>query len=426
VYDAGTTDLSTIFSDDSSTALANPFTAQSNGLVFFYAADGRYDVQLTGGGLSSPLTLYDNILDDAGSNPLIAAIAALSSNGLITRTSSSTAEARTIASSDANIAVANGDGVSGNPTLTLGPTLTGQTISGSVNTLTVLAASQLSGAVPLANGGTGEVLADPGADRIMFWDNSAAAVDWLTAGTGLSISGTTLSATNSGTIEGSGTANTIAKFDDTESITDSGITDDATTIKLARNTRITSGALSVNGDFTAQAQIHAKTTNLGLILEETDAASNEKVILFDQTAGVFALKTMTDAYGAGATVFTVDRNGTALLFMAMATRLSELQGADVVAANNLVLGTDGNTFEITGATQINLLSNLSWQNGAKITLLFASTPTVKHAQATSTTNITILLAGAVDFVASAGDTLTLVLSEIGGTQAWREISRAVI
>jgi len=103
-----------------------------------------------------------------------------------------------------------------------------------------------------------------------------------------------------------------------------------------------------------------------------------------------------------------------------------LQGADVVAANNLVLGTDGNTFEITGATQINLLSNLSWQNGAKITLLFASTPTVKHAQATSTTNITILLAGAADFVASAGDTLSLVLSEIGGTQAWREISRAVI
>lgn len=102
------------------------------------------------------------------------------------------------------------------------------------------------------------------------------------------------------------------------------------------------------------------------------------------------------------------------------------QGADVASANNLVLGTDGDVFEITGTTQINLISNLNWANGSRITLLFTSNPTVKHNQATSTTNITIQLAGAADFVASAGDTLTLVLSEIGGTQAWREVSRAVI
>ena len=107
-------------------------------------------------------------------------------------------------------------------------------------------------------------------------------------------------------------------------------------------------------------------------------------------------------------------------------RLKANQGADVASANNLALGTDGNVFEITGTTQINLISNVSWKNGSQITLLFTSTPTVKHNQATSGTNITIQLAGAADFVATAGDTLTLVLCEIGGTQAWREISRAVI
>lgn len=107
-------------------------------------------------------------------------------------------------------------------------------------------------------------------------------------------------------------------------------------------------------------------------------------------------------------------------------RLKESQGADVASANNLVLGSDGNVFEITGTTQVNLISNLTWQNGSFVTLLFTSTPTVKHNQATSTTNITIQLAGAADFAATAGDTLTLVLSEIGGTQAWREVSRAVI
>lgn len=107
-------------------------------------------------------------------------------------------------------------------------------------------------------------------------------------------------------------------------------------------------------------------------------------------------------------------------------RLVTSQGADVASANNLVLGNDGNVFEITGTTQINLISNITWQNGSKITLLFTSNPTVKHNQATSTTNITIQLAGSVDFAATAGDTLSLVLCEIGGTQTWREISRAVI
>ena len=44
----------------------------------------------------------------------------------------------------------------------------------------------------LANGGTGASLTDPGADRIMFWDDSASAVTWLTPGTGLGITTTTI------------------------------------------------------------------------------------------------------------------------------------------------------------------------------------------------------------------------------------------
>lgn len=48
--------------------------------------------------------------------------------------------------------------------------------------------------VALADGGTGASLADPGADRIMFWDDSAGAVTWLTAGSGLTITDTTITA----------------------------------------------------------------------------------------------------------------------------------------------------------------------------------------------------------------------------------------
>ena len=42
------------------------------------------------------------------------------------------------------------------------------------------------------------VIADPGADRIRFWDDSAGAEAYLTAGAGLTISGTTITATNTG------------------------------------------------------------------------------------------------------------------------------------------------------------------------------------------------------------------------------------
>lgn len=54
--------------------------------------------------------------------------------------------------------------------------------------------------VALADGGTGASLSDPNADRLMFWDDSAGSVDWLTAGSGLSISGTTITVTATGSV----------------------------------------------------------------------------------------------------------------------------------------------------------------------------------------------------------------------------------
>lgn len=44
----------------------------------------------------------------------------------------------------------------------------------------------------LAAGGTASALADPGADRILFWDDTAGSNTWATVGTGLAITDTTL------------------------------------------------------------------------------------------------------------------------------------------------------------------------------------------------------------------------------------------
>jgi hypothetical protein len=70
-------------------------------------------------------------------NAELAAISGLSSNGLIARTSSSTAAARTLTGTAGQITVVNGDGVSGNPTLSLPTALT------SVNSVTSPSASNL-------------------------------------------------------------------------------------------------------------------------------------------------------------------------------------------------------------------------------------------------------------------------------------------
>lgn len=91
-----------------------------------------------------------------------------------------------------------------------------------------------------------------------------------------------------------------------------------------------------------------------------------------------------------------------------AGRLMARQGAAVTAANNLTLGTDGNYFQVAGATQINLLDSTSWQGGAEATLKFNSNPVVKHNQAASGNFFPIMLAGGVDFSTSANATLTVV------------------
>lgn len=52
--------------------------------------------------------------------------------------------------------------------------------------------------VALADGGTGASLTDPNADRIGFWDDSAGAFTWLTPGTGLTITNTTIDASAGG------------------------------------------------------------------------------------------------------------------------------------------------------------------------------------------------------------------------------------
>jgi hypothetical protein len=67
VYDAGTTNKTTIYSDNMGTSLGNPFTANTTtGYWDFYAANGsRVDVVISGAGIPTPFTYGDIFLSDS-------------------------------------------------------------------------------------------------------------------------------------------------------------------------------------------------------------------------------------------------------------------------------------------------------------------------------------------------------------------------
>lgn len=88
--------------------------------------------------------------------------------------------------------------------------------------------TQVMGILPLANGGTGEALSDPGYDAIMGWDNTDNAVSFWHIGTGLSYNHSTHTISATGTIEvdenGSSVVSAATKINFTGSVnvTDAG------------------------------------------------------------------------------------------------------------------------------------------------------------------------------------------------------------
>jgi hypothetical protein len=76
VYNSGLLTLATIYSDNSNTPLANPFTASITGYWAFYAnstaPNNRYDVSLSGGGISGTITYPDIELTDLASGGITA------------------------------------------------------------------------------------------------------------------------------------------------------------------------------------------------------------------------------------------------------------------------------------------------------------------------------------------------------------------
>jgi hypothetical protein len=139
-----------------------------------------------------------------------------------------------------------------------------------------------SGQLAMANGGTGASLSDPGADRMLFWDDSAGTMTWMSLGTGLSISGgTTLN--SSGGISGSGTTGVMPIWTGSTSLDDSPIAQDQ------------NGTLEISGTADPQLRILGTGSGHALIhLKRTQATRISGISFFNNNTHEWDIHTQNN------------------------------------------------------------------------------------------------------------------------------------
>lgn len=174
-------------------------------------------------------------------------------------------------------------------------------------TLTLGADSSISGTayvqggtdVAMADGGTGASLSDPGADRLLFWDDSGTTMAWLTLGTGLAITGTTINATNTGLGGSTGsTDNRLLRADGTggSTVKASAIAVDDSGNMSGVGTLATSDTVTAGGRLTASKGVvttPSSTITLSTGNNNDVSIADAAIVPVDGSAGSCVITGMT-------------------------------------------------------------------------------------------------------------------------------------
>ena len=119
--------------------------------------------------------------------------------------------------------------------------------------------------VALADGGTGASLSDPGADRLLFWDDGSCAVAFLPAGSGLTICGTTMTASGGAvSAVSNGSDDRIATFSSSTALYgETNLTFDNTTFSFSRSHSSALEAIFANTGTSSGDSMYVDIRNAG-------------------------------------------------------------------------------------------------------------------------------------------------------------------
>lgn len=150
--------------------------------------------------------------------------------------------------------------------------------------------------IGLASGGTGSSLTDPNADRILFWNDTAGQVTWLTAGSGLTIAGNSISVSASSGFSpiGGGVASNTQIFNASGTWTKPGSGNHALVLAWGGGASVnTSSAGGGGGGFTGKV---VPLASLGATVTVTVAAATAANAA---NGGNTSFGTSVNAYGGG-------------------------------------------------------------------------------------------------------------------------------
>ena len=254
-------------------------------------------------------------------------------------------------------------------------------------------------------------------------------------------SGTNLTSAEAGAMEWDGTnlyiTQTTGPTRKTLAYTDlytfsTGLTNTANTITNNLSTGRLGGQSAYGGTGAGESLTISSTLNaskgfiyLGTALNSYFDEPNDSLYIrgWIDTATDYKFAGQPFANFDGANTLSVGLNGTSYQINSttqkMTMRDSRFQfdmGADVVSATNTTLGLDGNVFNITGTTTIDLIESANWQEGSQVVLKLDDGLRLSNNVAPSGSMASIITASGANAIIPADGLVMLVYSK----GAWRE------